>query len=333
MANLTLVNARARYSKQRLDQLRHRIQMINVLRDFPGLTIYGVGSYARLEASEHSDLDLFFLTSDALTAIDDPRTKSLSLFGDIIRIAQELNFPKFSNDCEHLTFLSTDDMLKNLGNPSDDHQNYFTARMLLLLESHCLHNTNSFDTIVRRIIQSYFRDYPDHPETFWPIFLLNDIGRFWKTLLLNYEHKRLPDPADPVAEAKKTRLKVRNFKLKYSRLTTCFASIVALGSRSAPVTEEDVFKLTKLTPRQRLKSVTDQLPCLFPEVQAVLDKYSWFLEKTGLSTTDLESHFADKQQRVEMFDRARAYGDAVYALLQRIDQSNEKPKLLRFLVV
>ena len=333
MTQSTLAEVRAQYSRQRLDQLRNSIQQIDVLSDFPSLTVYGVGSYARLEASEHSDLDLFFLTVDGLSTIDEPRTKSLRLFGEIIRLARQLNFPKFSNDCEYLQFLSTDAILKNLGNPSDDHQNYFTARMLLLLESHCLHNEQAFETIVRRIVRSYFVDYPDHPETFWPLFLLNDIGRFWKTLLLNYEHKRRPDSGNAVEEARKTRQKVRNFKLKYSRLTTCFASIVALGSRSAPVTEDDVFRLTKLTPRERLASVKDQLPSVASEVDAVLEKYSWFLEKTGLSTPELRSHFADKERRIEMFSRAREYGDAVFALLQRIDQSNEDLKLLRFLVV
>ena len=333
MTHVTLAQARAQHSQQRLRQLRGRIRNIRVLEDFPTLTVYGVGSYARLEASEHSDLDMFFLTSDDLTQVEDPRTKSLRLFGEIIEIAQGLGFPKFSNDCEYLTFLSTEDILKNLGNPSDDHQNYFTARMLLLLESHCLHNTSGFEKIIRRIIRSYFRDYPDHPETFWPLFLLNDIGRFWKTLLLNYEHKRRQEPGKPVREEVKTKQKVKNFKLKYSRLTTCFASIVALGSRSAPVTQDDVFALTKLTPRQRLESVKEHLPSVAPAVEEVLNQYGWFLEMTGLPTSGLESHFADKEQRTTMFRRAKEYGDAVFSLLQQIDQSNEDLKLLRFLVV
>ncbi len=333
MSDLTLAKQRAQHSQQRLDDLRCQIQTIPALPDFPSLTVYGVGSYARLEASEHSDLDLFFLTSDDLSEIDDPRTKSLRLFGEIINVAHGLGFPKFSNDCEYLKFLSAEDILKNLGNPRDDHQNYFTARMLLLLESHCLHNEPRYEEIIRRIVQSYFRDYPDHPETFWPLFLLNDIGRFWKTLLLNYEHKRRHEPDKPVREEIKTKQKVKNFKLKYSRLTTCFASIVALGSRSAPVTEDDVFELTKLTPRQRLESVKDHLPCIAATVDEVIHQYEWFLEMTGLPTTGLESNFADKERRTTMFRRAREYGDAVFSLLQRIDQSNENLKLLRFLVV
>ena len=333
MGNLTLVESRALYSKQRLDQLRERIQQIAVLQDFPSLTVYGVGSYARLEASKYSDLDLFFLTTDDLSNIDEPRTKSLRLFGEIIKVAQELGFPKFSNDCRYLDFLSTEDILKNLGHPRDDHQNFFTARMLLLLESHCLHNEPCFEEIIRRIIHSYFKDYPDHPETFWPLFLLNDIGRFWKTLLLNYEHKRRQDPGTTGQGEIKTRQKVRNFKLKYSRLTTCFASIVALGSRSVPVTEDAVFQLTKLTPRERLESVKNHLPCVATTVDEVLEKYGWFLEMTGLQTTELESHFSNKEQRIQMFGQAKEYGDALFTLLQRIDQSDKNSNLIRFLVV
>ena len=333
MGELTLVERRAQHSTQRLSQLRQRIEQIAVLSDFPGLTVYGVGSYARLEASEYSDLDLFFLTDRDLSDPDEPRTKSLRLFGEIIEAARELGFPKFSNDCEYLKFISTEDVLKNLGHPIDDHQNFFTARMLLLLESHCLHNNECFEKIIRRIIHSYFKDYPDHPDTFWPLFLLNDIGRFWKTLLLNYEHKRRQAPSATGHEEIKTKQKVRNFKLKYSRLTTCFASIVALGSRSAPVTEEDVFQLTKLTPRQRLESVKDHLPCVATTVDGVLEKYGWFLEMTGLPTSELESHFVNKQQRIEMFGMAHEYGDAVFTLLQQIDQSDNNSKLLRFLVV
>ena len=57
-----------------------------------------------------------------------------------------------------------------------------------------------------------FKDFPDHPRTFQPIFLMNDICRFWKTMLLNYEHKRHGDgePGDEI----RRRSKVKNFKLK-----------------------------------------------------------------------------------------------------------------------
>jgi hypothetical protein len=189
-----------------------------------------------------------------------------------------------------------------------------------------------FRTITGNIVSSYFKDFPDHPLTFQPMFLINDICRFWKTLLLNYEHKRHFGAA-PEDKLKKTKQKVRNFKLKHSRMTTCFASIAALGSFTAPVTEEQVIAVTELTPRQRLESVADRVPSAKSTVNEVLDRYTWFLEMTGLRTAELEEHFSDKAKRTEMFRRANEYGDSMFRLLKCVDDSDSRLRLLRTLVI
>ncbi len=51
---------RALYSRVRLDQLRRSLGELKELAEFPTLTMFAAGSYGRLEASEHSDLDMFF---------------------------------------------------------------------------------------------------------------------------------------------------------------------------------------------------------------------------------------------------------------------------------
>jgi hypothetical protein len=162
---------------------------------------------------------------------------------------------------------------------------------------------------------------------------MNDISRFWKTLLLNYENKRSLPPGTEDIEAKRRKQKVRNFKLKYSRMTTCFASIAALGSHLAPVTIDQVLTLTTLTPRKRLESIPLMIPSVQPAVDDVLNKYSWFLEMTGQPTEILEEHFSDKQRRTEMFQKAGEYGDAMYNLLRAIDETDPRLRLLRYLVI
>ena len=242
-----------------------------------------------------------------------------------------MGFPKFSNDCEFVVLLHTNEILDNLGSRTDDHENYFTARMLLLLEGHCLYRQSVFDDITAKIVNSYFKDYPDHQHTFQPMFLLNDICRFWKTLLLNYENKRnVPVGAN---EERKTKQKVRNFKLKYSRMTTCFASIAALGSYLAPVTEQQIIDVTRLTPLQRLQSIPERIPSAAGPVREILDRYDWFLTMTGLPTPELEGHFSDKQKRTEMFQRANEYGDSMFKLLQAIDATDTQLRLLRNVVI
>lgn len=332
MAHQGLRQARADYSKNRLSELRNRLAKLRELDPLRGLTIFAAGSYGRHEASQYSDLDLFFFRSGDGKDLQDPRTNTFRVFGRLIDIADDMDFPKFSNDSEYLQLLDAETMLANLGGRIDDQANYFTARMLFLLEGRCLFGEETFRAINAQIVSSYFKDFPDHPRTFQPIFLLNDICRFWKTMLLNYEHKR-HGAGEPGDEIRKTKHKVRNFKLKYSRMTTCFASVVALGSFTAPVSEEQVIAITELTPGERLESVVDQIAKAKPLVDDVLDRYSWFLEVTGLPTEELEAHFSDKEKRSEMFSKATDYGDAMFRLLQCIDESDERLRLLRTLII
>jgi len=322
---------RASYSLGRLTDLRTRFSELAEISTFPNLTVFATGSYGRLEASKHSDIDLFFVSVGERQDLEEPRTKELRLFGKVIDTVDQLEFPKFSNDCQYLVILHSGEIVHNLGSPVDDHQNFFTARMLLLLESRCLYGDEVYEKLMVSMVEPYFRDYPDHKHTFQPVFLLNDICRYWKTLLLNYEHKR-SIPTDS-GEHARTQQKVRNFKLKYSRMTTCFASIGALGSHLAPVREEHVLALTKLTPRERLETIAEAFPAARGAVQEVLGRYNWFLEMTGLSVAELEDHFSDKQRRTEMFQQANEYGDAMYRLLQALDASNDKLRLLRYLVI
>ncbi|MBI3477426.1 MAG: hypothetical protein HY010_16975 [Acidobacteria bacterium] len=332
MVTASLYDSRAEYSLIRLAELRKCLEKLPETKGFRELTIFGAGSYGRLEASKFSDIDIFFLVSGDGTNLAEPHTNELRLFGKVIEIADQMSFPKFSNDCEYLKILHTDKILDNLGGRIDDHENYFTARMLFLLESQCLFGEQTFKAIRSEIISSYFKDFPDHPLTFQPIFLMNDICRFWKTLLLNYEHKRKVG-GGAEGELKKTKQKVRNFKLKFSRLTTCFASIAALGSFAAPVTEEDVIAITAMTPRERLQSVVGRVPTAKSIVDEVLDSYEWFLKMTGLPTEELEGHFSDKAKRTEMFKRANEYGDSMFRLLRLVDDSDSRLRLLRTLVV
>lgn len=321
------------YSRSRLDALSTRLAGLTELKEYPGLTIFTAGSYGRLEASEYSDIDMFFLTGKQADDVPEPRTKSLRIFGRVIEIADQMGFPKFSNDGEYLVILPTKNMLQELGGRRDDHENFFTARMLLLLESYCLYGKADFDEVTSEIVNSYFKDYPDHKQTFQPTFLLNDICRYWKTILLNYENKRTLRQEGKDYEQRKIRQKVKNFKLKYSRMTTCYASIASLGSYLAPVTVENIVDLIKLTPRQRLESIPQRIHQTKPVINEVLDGYAWFLEMTGLKTSEIEEHFSDKQKRGEMFGKANMFGDSMFRLLQTIDQSDPKLKLLRYLVI
>jgi predicted nucleotidyltransferase len=335
MSNKNIVADRLNYSQGKLELLASQLKSLQEVKAIEDLTIYCAGSFGRLEASKFSDIDLFFILDREREDLKTPRTKELRLFGKVISTVGSLGFPELSNDCEYLVLLPMPDILKHLGGRLDDHQNYFTARMLLLLESRPLTGEPTYERVLQSVIESYFKDYPDHAHTFQPVFLLNDICRFWKTMLLNYENKRglnVSGSDDAVLE-KKIKHKVKNFKLKFSRLTTCLASIAALGYRTAPVKPEDVLEIARLTPRERLERVAGEGGEVQKAVARVLEEYAWFLEMTGTSTAILESHFADAAQRKRMFDRANTYGDAMFELIRLIDARDSSLRLLRSLVV
>ena len=185
-----LIGSRSSYSEMRIEELKRRVTGIPKLPKFDQLAIYVTGSYARQEASEHSDIDLFFFINGRAKDLPDVRIDTMRLFSKIIETADVMRFPKFSNDGEYLKLIFLEDIIKHLGGVEDDYLNHFTARMLLLLESTPIYGDLAYDDVIKKIVDSYFRDYPDHTSTFRPIFLVNDIIRFWKTLCLNYEHKR-----------------------------------------------------------------------------------------------------------------------------------------------
>lgn len=216
-------------------------------------------------------------------------------------------------------------MLGDLGSRTDDYNNHFTARMLLMLEGRPLFHKDVYDVALSQTIETYFRDYDHHPEDFRPTFLINDILRFWKTLCLNYENRR-----NQAEHRQKIKQKIKNFKLKFSRMLTCFGSIAAIAAYKEGITAEEVAKLCALTPIQRMTAVTERIPAAKSAVEQTADLYGWFLRQTALSTEQLEEHFEDKDNRIEAFRRAQEFGDTIFEILKVIDADHES---LRYLVV
>ena len=321
-----IFETREAYSRERLRELGEHIVSATSHIELSDLAIFTVGSYGRLEASNHSDIDLFFVRGPGNPRVD-RRTNELRLFGRLIDVVAELGFPVLSNDARYLQSHSSRKVLKHMGSAVDDSRNYFTTRMLLLLESRCIQGDASYAQLIDEILWAYYRDFPTHQEDFRPWYLLNDIMRYWNTLLVNYENKRNRRPSDG-----DLRPRVRNFKLKFSRLTTCFATVCAIGSSRLPTNVETLKEIVSITPRQRLIRVTDDIPALTPSVDRILDVYAWFLEQTALSTSELEDKFQSRAQRTEMFEKASDYRALFYDLLLEID-ARGKESLLRALVI
>jgi predicted nucleotidyltransferase len=312
---------RNEFASSRLNDLKklldERLSPILNNYDTESLCLYVTGSYGRREASESSDLDIFFIENNReanhrnITNIDITRVKA-----EVIRISEEMIFPAFSNDGQYLEMHSLKDILDVLGGREDDFKNYFTARVLLLLESYPVYDKDgrAYQVTLDNVIESYYRDYHDHETDFRPLFLINDILRFWKTLCLNYENKRNWKTEDEVANRKHH---LNNLKLKFSRLLTCFSMVIPLA-KNTPVSPEAVVELVKQKPLERLSSLIEDDPeneKARQSYEKVVDMYVWFLNEVK-DPDEIRSNLGHKEYRNIVFNQGREFSKELYNLLR-----------------
>ncbi|HEX3391205.1 MAG TPA: nucleotidyltransferase domain-containing protein [Solirubrobacteraceae bacterium] len=328
-----MLDERHEYSRSRLNKLIDRLGELDRLLVNHRLCVYATGSYGRLEAWEGSDIDLFFLYDDTERERL-PWTTFIRLAAHLIEVTQDMSFPPFSGDGRYLEIQYVAKMERVLGSLDDDSMNSFTARMLLLLESQALYRKDVYDALLERIVGFYYRDYPDHEQVFVPTFLVNDILRYWRTLTLNYEHHRmklLTNKAltDRERAVEKAGSALKNYKLKVSRLATCFSMVAHLSSADPPVTPEAVLDLCKKTPQARfveLRGISNDGDQLIDEMASL---YGEFLAAVQRTEPELFDEFANPKVRKDALAHAQLYGDLIYRLLGEIVE----PERMRSLVV
>jgi predicted nucleotidyltransferase len=322
-----ILGARKDHSEKRLGELSAKIAALSHVVRREDLCIYVTGSYGRLEASEYSDLDLFFVHKGKKEDAAIPRLAKTRIDAQLIDLAEQLGFAPFSNDGEYLEVHYLDDICQTLGGPADDHENRFTARMLLLLESRAVFNNAMYEESLNTIINSYYRDYHDHEKSFRPVFLINDILRFWKTLCLNYEHKR-----NLAREEQKNKNHLRNLKLKFSRLLTCFSVVISLVKNPNVVPPKQLAAMIHMSPMQRLEQAAQDVSEGVTILTKIAENYSWFLEATGKEENEVLSWISRREVRDEAFSKGREFGDALFSLLLKVCSSHEH-EVLRYLVM
>ncbi len=291
--------------------------------------VYATGSFGRLEASSHSDLDLFIVGKrDGKGGSLLKRLDEICLKADLIEVTRDLKIPEFSGDGRYLVHYPVDEFIKTLGTPQDDVANTFTARLLLLLESRPLLESVVYAEVTADVIAAYWRDYEDHKSDFMPAFLGNDILRLWRTFCVNYEARTERAP-----EVEKAKGKLKNYKLKHSRLLTCYSALLyllAVYGKNQTVSPANATFMISLTPTERLQWLLDQsdLKAAHDTITRLLGQYEIFLETTNSRESDLLAHFLDKDLSRKYLRDAVAFGDTIFQALMDIGSGNQFQRLL-----
>jgi len=320
-----LLDTRRRRTSERLSELRAAVAAGEALVRGRAC-VYLTGSFARGEASDHSDLDLFIVGRDGEERLN--QLDALCLKADLIRATQQMGLPPFSGDGEYLQIHMISKLLETLGRPDDDSSNTFTARLLLLLESRPLLGEDLFDHVVDQVIEKYWRDFEDHSHSFMPAFLANDILRLWRTFCVNYEARTTTDPPE-----KKAKRKLKNYKLKHSRLLTCFSALaylLVIHARAGTVSKSDAKSMVSLSPTQRIEWILQQPEgtSVTTTTAEILRIYERFLETTAGPEDELVRRFMDPTDARQMVDEASELGKAMYELLATLGNGSALYRLL-----
>ncbi|MDB5792540.1 MAG: polymerase beta domain protein region [Massilia sp.] len=305
---------RRKESQKKLDSARAVFRKERVFQENEDICVFAAGSLGRLESGSRSDLDVFVTATENGAG----RLREIEVFSSILNVNTQQGFPELSNDGQFLKIFGVKQNEEKIGSPNDDNENWFTTRMLLLLESNYLCNEAAYHDHKRKILGFYFRDSAQQ-EGFRPVFLLNDVLRYWRTLCLNYELAR---------SGQNKSWKKRNLNLRYSRLLTVFGTVLPL-MLIKDVSVEKIEELSSYTPMERLARGLEMLgsaPDLEADFPSFLDFYEEFLSIK--ETTDFNE--VDDDVRAGLKDKADYIAKFVYRAL---NHSTVPEALRRYLVI
>ena len=315
--NTLIIDTIREQSIKKLNNIRADFQVSIDKIDFkPNVCVFAAGSLGRLEIADSSDLDLFFVLTDKgdkqqneSNGFKPNNLQIYTFFNMICEMYKKHHFPAPSSGGRYLEFINACDLFR-IGSREEDFKNGFTTRILMLLESKYVYNEEDYNRIIEEILNAYFVDFSDHSEDFVPLFLMNDIYRYWYTVTMNYEFRR--DISDDDNKKYWKRL-----KLKYARMLTCYSMIACLYKPN--IKKEDIIDFVSMTPIERIESVSQFVYGLEREIEDIKKGYSWFLE--------LKSESPDwwnrGENKIKAFSNAELFHEVlIHRFMKKVESAN-----------
>lgn len=184
----------------------------------PNASFVVFGSLARYEFTRKSDLDWTLLVDGPA----DPKHAEAEIA--LGRRLVELKFKKPGPAGTFGGLTVSHDLIHKIGGDDDTNRNT-TQRILLLLESAPIGDRAGYSGVVRNVLRRYIEeDHSSSVDTPFrvPRFLLNDVARYWRTMAVDFAHKRRARAGDGWA--------LRTVKLRMSRKLMYAAGLLSCYS-------------------------------------------------------------------------------------------------------
>ncbi|MHB1341892.1 MAG: DUF294 nucleotidyltransferase-like domain-containing protein [Coriobacteriia bacterium] len=275
-----------------------------------GSTLILVGSLARKEAHLRSDVDSFVTSRDGCDAPQFAELQAAiesvtSTFGagDGLSVAESGHF---SAGC------SIESLVQHIGGDEDTNIS-LTRRMLVLLESVELDASGVCSVARQRILDRYLLEIQADGRN-RPVFLLNDMLRFYRTMCVDYEHKRTE---------KGKNWGVRLVKLRHSRKLLYVTGLLPLLECMSMEDQSERIQwlsdMYGLTPLERL--IYFILDRGVEGDWVILERYADFLEfmmddrrRSLLDNLDFEQR-RDREEYVVMQQNAWDFRERIHGFL------------------
>jgi predicted nucleotidyltransferase len=320
-----VLDVRRKQKTERLDELKGHLPETEAYCSGKAC-IYATGSYGRGESSQFSDLDLFIVGKESEGKRALGKLDEICMKADLIEATREMKIQEFSGEGQYLVHYSQRELIDALGKPEDDATNTFTARLLLLLESRPVVEEEVYSEILGEVVGAYWQDFEDHKRDFVPAFLANDILRLWRTFCVNYEARTSREPA-----IKKAKRKLKNYKLKHSRLLTCYSALLYLlfvHNRNGTVTPMDANAMVRLSPTERLEQLAAETESADArkKLMDLLAGYEQFLAATARDEDELVALIMEKG--TAPFPNQYEFGDIMFDVMDLIGGRTRFHRLL-----
>lgn len=288
--------------------------------------VFAHGSFGRLEASNHSDLDPCIVSlcdegkKSKLTLLHEIRLKA-----ELITAIRNLDLPDIDGDGRYLGQFNNYSLVNEIGSPVDDSDNTFTTRLLMLLEGRAIVNEHIFDSVKSSIIRAYWVDFDTYKSSFIPAYFTNDIIRLWRTFCINYEARTRNLPED-----QRIKRKVKLYKLKHSRILTCYSAILyllAIYRLKNTVDRDDALTMCSLTPLERLVWLRDNPELSTSEgiMQNLIDMYENFLHTASQDAQRLEQQIKNNEGYAREDYR---FGQEMFSAIASVGDGNKFHRLI-----